>query len=541
MAGDVAAGRRIYRDGILPSGTPMTGLVQGDVEARGASAACATCHRRSGYGSNEGGSVVPPITGPALFRDREPNRGDLFRSLFQDPLPSTAKAAVRTPRTRPAYTEKMLAVSLREGKDPAGRLLDPLMPRYAISDEDIGHLTSYLRTVGSDADPGVDPTRIHFATVVSEGVDLGERTAMTAVLDAFVRRKNLEVRGERRPGFSLHYKSEFEEARREWVLHIWELHGPPQTWEAQLVSCYRRQPVFAMLGGRVEGAWRPVHEFCERFEVPCLFPATDLPHIADAETVPATRTMYLSRGLTLEAEALAEWISEENSIPNSLRLVQVYRTGEEGETLATTFRRSLDAGCRARLEDRPVTGPGLPTRDFWRSLLRDPTLSTLVLWLRPADLSTYPRRPGEPSVSSLLCLSAGLLGGTIGPPVRVELGEVRLTWPQSLPGAEDPSVYRVRSWLGSQRLAMDHERIQLNMYFALLVAEHALVRMVAHFSRDYFLECVEHEAENTPNPGVFPRLSLGPGQRFASKGCFIVSPSRTPGSGVDPVSGWIVP
>ena len=65
--------------------------------------------------------------------------------------------------------------------------------------------------------------------------------------------------------------------------------------------------------------------------------------------------------------------------------------------------------------------------------------------------------------------------------------------------------------------------------------------MVDHFSRDYFIESVEHEAESLPNPGVFPHLSLGPGQRFASKGSYIVKPSdRAPG-GFEAVSEWIIP
>jgi hypothetical protein len=38
----------------------------------------------------------------------------------------------------------------------------------------------------------------------------------------------------------------------------------------------------------------------------------------------------------------------------------------------------------------------------------------------------------------------------------------------------------------------------------------------------------------------YPRLTLGPGERFASMGCYIVRPGAS-GATVVPVSEWIVP
>ena len=50
---NVALGKRMYRDGILPSGQLMSATVLGDVPLTGAQLACANCHRRSGLGSTE--------------------------------------------------------------------------------------------------------------------------------------------------------------------------------------------------------------------------------------------------------------------------------------------------------------------------------------------------------------------------------------------------------------------------------------------------------------------------------------------------------
>jgi hypothetical protein len=76
---------------------------------------------------------------------------------------------------------------------------------------------------------------------------------------------------------------------------------------------------------------------------------------------------------------------------------------------------------------------------------------------------------------------------------------------------------------------------------SLSVADYSLMMLAGNFNRDYFVECVEQETESTPNPGVFPRLSLGPGQRFASKGSYIVKPSGSAQGGVEAASGWLIP
>ena len=66
----LAIGQRIYREGVLPSGEPLRGVGEANVTLAGEQAACATCHRRSGYGSSEGPIEVRAITGPALFGER---------------------------------------------------------------------------------------------------------------------------------------------------------------------------------------------------------------------------------------------------------------------------------------------------------------------------------------------------------------------------------------------------------------------------------------------------------------------------------------
>lgn len=106
---------------------------------------------------------------------------------------------------------------------------------------------------------------------------------------------------------------------------------------------------------------------------------------------------------------------------------------------------------------------------------------------------------------------------------------------RALPGREIPQTFRARAWLRSRGIERLHEPLQLDARFVLGLADEAILRLAGHFSRDLFVENVERETERMPDPGVWPRLSLSPGRRFASRSCILLRPDLTP------ASGWIVP
>ena len=69
---ELAAAEALYRQGILPSGQPLRGERQGSEPLEDPAAACVNCHRRSGFGTEEGRIVIPPINGEYLFRASSP-------------------------------------------------------------------------------------------------------------------------------------------------------------------------------------------------------------------------------------------------------------------------------------------------------------------------------------------------------------------------------------------------------------------------------------------------------------------------------------
>ena len=533
---DVELGKRIYREGILPSGRPLRGLIRGDTPIEGTQLNCATCHRRSGFGSSEGGTLVPPIAGPLLYQPTLLRQADLFGRLFEEDQPVQFRARMLDLPVRPAYTDRTLAIALREGKDPTGRKLDTVMPRYSLSDDEMADLVAYLKLLASRSAPGVNRSAIHFATVVTEGVDADKRQVMLDVMEAYFHWKNTDTQGElQRRGRSPWYKEDFYRAYREWVFHVWELRGPKDTWRDQLKAYYQKQPVFALLSGISAGTWQPVHEFCEQAEVPCLFPNTDLPEVSGTDDY----SVYFSKGLTGEAEALACYLHDHSHVVDTTRIVQVYRDIETSLTPARTLRRALQDFGLAPPHERIIKGAQHPTLTFWKNLFQRAQPSLLVAWLDDSDLESLEHAPGPVDAIPHTYLSYSL----VKEPSRLKgpRDKIYLTYPFAVPDQPVPPANRVRGWLRSRGLTPKYEQIQFDTYFTLTLVDYSLARLVENFSRDYFIETIERETETSPNPGVFPHLSLGPGQRFASKGCYIVKLSAQADGGVKTVSDWIIP
>ena len=71
-----------------------------------------------------------------------------------------------------------------------------LMPRYPLSDEDMGYLIAYLESLDAGPDPGVTETDIHFATILTDDVVPEARKALLDVMEQFIVQKNTETRYE---------------------------------------------------------------------------------------------------------------------------------------------------------------------------------------------------------------------------------------------------------------------------------------------------------------------------------------------------------
>ena len=519
-AGADQAGERIYRQGRLPDGSALVGEREGSGRVEGPTAACVRCHRRSGLGAAEGAVVVPPIIGRYLFQSPTEIAADLAMPHVPDFQPR-----------RPAYTEASLAAAIRDGIAADGRPLGYLMPRYALPDEALSALTAYLRTLHAEPAPGTDADTLYFATVTTPEADPVEAAAMLDVISHYVAAHNatLATAGRRSGGSG----GPVYRVQRRWQLAVWNLTGTPDTWTRQLEAHYAARPVLALLSGIGGRHWAPVHGFCEATAVACLLPNVIVPVVAEGDFYP----VYWSRGVFLEADLIATELARASAAGGRAagRVVQVFRPATAGQDASEALATRLRAlGLRSVAQT--LRGPDA------RSSLAAATAGVrdddvLVLWLDSADLAQLPRLPPTRTV-----FASGLIGGLERLALPAAWREATLvTFPVELPDARRNALSFVAGWLRLQQLEPLPGRTQADTYLACAILGEALEHAVDSYLADYLVERIELMAGTRRANGYYPRLGLGVGQRFASKGGYLVRVGGPNGPVTAEEPGWIVP
>ncbi len=471
-------GERFYRTGLGGSGRPVPVVLRGDVRSDSSTLSCTSCHLGSGFGSLEGGQVAPPLRWHRLSEPGANGHG---------------------PR-RP-YDEKTLLRAVTRGLDSQGRPLSPLMPRYQLGPQDQRDLVAFLRSRGRPAAAGVRDGTLTLAAVLAPDADPRQRRSLEAVLGQF--RSHLNPRRRKGAHGPAPTRADGTPAPPvlgylEWRLATWELRGPPATWPEQLRRRQAEEPAFALVSGLGGATWEPVDRFCEEERIPCILPNVDAP---PAE--PGWWSLYYSAGVGLEAEVMAR------SIPPAARVAQVVRPGTPGEAGAVRL---------ARLRAVASLDPAGPVPDG---------IDTVVLWLAAEEAAAFARRAAARS----RWISATAAGQE--PPAGMRATVVQ---PHALPGEAQARRGRFEAWARGRGFERGDFRVQEQTYFAFQLVAHALSHMRDDLDREFLVELLEHTGRMGDFSASYGRLSFGPGQRFLSKGAWVIRADGGKGA-----PEWVVP
>jgi hypothetical protein len=535
-----APGQGIYREGVLPSGEAFPVLVQGDIPVDSRLFTCESCHRRSGLGTTESFIVIPPINGNNLFRSRQ--LWDQWRR-HSDPG-STESGHRKVPSfflgkdLRPAYTEESLAKVIRTGIDPSGRELDFAMPRYDLNEQDMPVLIRYLKGLSPELSPGVTEETLHFATIVSDGVSPEKKEAMLSVLRSHIRDRNTHTTRnlQKRARKGAFIKRDMDAAYRDLTLDVWELKGPRETWQDQLASYYSKKPVFALLGGIAEGDWTPIHEFCEQYRIPCIFPITDQPVISNTDW----NTLYFSKGLYQEGETAASYLRRTNKFDKDVEIVQVYRSGSRGALAARGFQEKWKKFGRPPPENLVLSPDEAITDKFVKKLTMPQMKRIILLWVETGDIADIEKLTGNSFMPEMIFISSGLIGENLSSISYRWRDSVYITYPYSFPQDKVKNINFLKTWLKIKKIPVTDINIQSKMYFLGWMLTESLMAMRSEFYRDYFLESFEMMTDQSHSITVYPRLSFGAGQRYASKGCYIVQLGKGASPALIQKSEWVI-
>lgn len=512
----VAAGERIYREGMLISGASMSGYIKGDLHAPGSAFACVSCHMRSGLGSLEGNVITTAVSAPQLYSARpapqntlRPGMGMAGKKPLQPPP--------QPPPARPAYTDQTLAAVIRGGVDSSGRLLDPIMPRYNLADDDMQALISYLKTLSKHYSPGVDAATLRFATIVTDDADPAAAQEQWRLLEDFVRTVNERssyVDTVSNPRIKRQLAVTGRAGYRKLVLTRWQLSGAPATWRSQLEDRVRKEPVFAFIGGMSRSSWQPIHEFCEAHHIPALLPNTDLPVVSDQDWY----TLYLSKGVYQEGETAASFLATAQNAVQPGQLLIIHRTSDTALQLLQGFlnswlQRGMPLPQIVSLAPREQL-----TSQRLSALLAGTGIKHVVLWDGAAALPVLQELPSFPELSSVI-VSAPYLGSAMYTLRDAARQRLFATYPRRLAveEARRESFFFGASAAGGGAPVSDTAK---RTYPLTRLLHQLLTEMKENFYRDYLLDLVAMSKDmEVP---LYERLSFGPGQRYAAKGCYMV-------------------
>ncbi len=521
-------GQSIYLRGVIGSAEPLSGTRQaGAMVMTGSDAACVNCHQRSGLGSTEGPLSTPPIAGEYLFHSRA-------HDASEPVLPYVGSLH----GNRDPYTDATLARAIREGLDSQGRPFSPLMPRFALGDEDMAALIGYLKSLSVRQVPGVTDTVLHFATIVTPDADPLKRRGMLEVLEQYFIQKNqfpLKPSPRMLTSGRTQYSKSMYMANRHWQLHVWELTGPASTWRVQLEKRLAAEPVYAVLSGLAGSNWAPVHEFCEQHAIPCLLPNVEVPVVAERDFYP----LYFSKGVLLEAQLIARTLLGPGNRPAAVE--QVYRAGDSGEPAAEALAAQL--GEHGVAVHGTVLAAGAQGRGVAAALRkaaprRDGRAKALVLWLRPADLAVL----GDVPAGAAAVYLSGLMGGLEKSPLPAPWRRRTLmTYPFDLPDSRGVRLDYPLGWFAFRRIPVVAEQVQTDTYLACSLLADVLNRMADNFVQPYLIEQLQDLLEHRLITGYYPHLSLASNQRFASKGGYVVQFRDPGGTALVAQGDWTVP
>jgi len=500
-------GQRIYQKGILPNGEPLTAFGKDGLPFKINKTACMDCHRRSGLGSSESGILIPPITGRYLFK-------------VSDKKGSRLLDKVGAPR--PVYTEATLKALIQNGVRPNGQQLHEIMPRYKISNKDSDYLITYLKSLTQEEIPGLRDDRIEFATIITPDMPDDDKKLMLNIMNTYMGHVNKDVRqlGHMKSPIHNRYKP-----FRKWNLHVWELTGDSSSWKQQLEKKYAEQPVFALLGGY--GDWRPIHQFCEQNKIPSLFPITDTPGFPEEKTNRDFYTLYFSKGIKIDADAVAKQILTQNKDNSVGNILQIFDGTAPGSIAVNMLRRSLLANNVTNVQDIVISPSIDITKKSWDNITKKYKPDVIVIWLNEKQALQILQNQ-QNHLPNQIYLSSRMLNQFEPEFLRAKLPlliqkNTSLVHPFYLKSKNKRHLLRTQIWLRSNKIKYKKERIIANTYFCLAMLSGAIRSSSYNLNREYLIEQFEHMIDNSVYRSIYPHLSLGPDQRYASKGVYMVN------------------
>lgn len=522
----ILAGKNLYMHGKLASGENVLATTVGDVPLTGEQAACVNCHRHSGLGSIEGSTIAPAITGEILFSEHK-----IKAHRYQ---PQTKQATYAL--DRPAYTENSLKNTLMSGVDINGKPLDSLMPRYAFTDNDFKHLYAYLNSLSIN-NAGVTDTTLHIATIIDERASTDKISTMLSTLERYISDLNSGTRREvERTAQAPIQKEWLYQGYRKYKLHIWKLSGEPDSWQKQLNNYYDKTPVFAVVSGISKDSWENIDKFCNTREVPCILPNTKTPGYSANNFY----TLYYNAGPYNDASVIVRYFQNSALDNNEVdSIVQLYDDSNYSEVAKNTLHEEITSNGKRNIIS--VSLDTISNKHGIDQYIKNKN-TTVIIWSEKLDTSLLEALSSNKNKIKSVFIPYYLATSTETRKKLEHIGlDILTSYPYIKPSSEPRDTIRSSVWAKSRKIDITEKAVFTNTFSAIKILLNAIKHARSHFNRAYIIELLEHKLDKSVLTGMYPKLTIGPNQRYASRGGYIMKVPGDVSSPLQPVSQWLLP
>lgn len=521
----ILAGKNIYMHGKLSSGKEVLATTVGDVQLSGEQAACVNCHRHSGLGSNEGSTIAPPITGEILFSETK-IKAHRYQSSEQAP----------SKLDRPPYTKNTLQQTLISGIDVAGNPLDAIMPRYAFTEKDFSQLHAYLNSLSIE-DAGVTDTTLNIATIIDGRVSVDESDTLLRTLEQYISDLNSKTRREDVRANQAPIQKEWSyQGYRKINLLVWRLSGEPDSWQKQLNNHYDNTPAFAVVSGISKDSWENIDKFCNARAIPCILPNTKTPGYSDKNFY----TLYFNAGPFNDASVIARYFHD-NAKKNNIteNIVQLYDTSSYSKIAKNTLDEALSSDQQYIMSS--VSLETTNSNDAIDQYIINKN-TTVVIWSDALDTTLIETLSKNKNKIKLIFIPY-YLATSIETRKKLEnIGiELLTSYPYVKPTSEQRTTLRSSVWARSRKIDMTEKAVFTNTFTAINLLMDAIKHVKSNFNRAYIIELLEHMLDNSVLTGMYPKLTIGPNQRYASRGGYIMKIPEDATLPLQSISEWLLP
>ena len=153
-----------------------------------------------------------------------------------------------------------------------------------------------------------------------------------------------------------------------------------------------------------------------------------------------------------------------------------------------------------------------------KKLLAENPDSKLVLWLGDEKIKYLESNVDLKNVY----ISSEILEKKIENVFTKPIENVFAVYSNRLPSQVDSAMTRFKVWARLRGISVTHPKLQAEAFFASFATNDALEHIRRYRIQDYLLEMLEHSEGLPLYLPIYPKASIGPGQRFLTKGGYLV-------------------